>query len=44
MSVAEAHAICDRIERAMVTEMEDAVITIHVEPEDKVEHRSIVVL
>lgn len=43
-SVAEAHDICDRIEQALAAEMEDTVITIHVEPEDKAEHRGIVVL
>ena len=33
MTVAEAHAICDRIEAALRAEMEHLVITIHVEPE-----------
>lgn len=35
MSVEEAHDICDRIEAALKEEMSHAVITIHVEPEDK---------
>lgn len=33
MTVAEAHAICDRIESALRAEMEGLRITIHVEPE-----------
>lgn len=33
MSVAEAHAICDRIEAAFHEDMEEASVTIHVEPE-----------
>ena len=35
MSVEESHDICDRIEAALKEEMNHAVITIHVEPEDK---------
>lgn len=35
MSVAEAHAVCDRIEQSIRTVQEDVVITIHVEPEHK---------
>lgn len=35
MSVAESHAICDRIEAALKHEVKGAVVTIHVEPEDK---------
>jgi cation diffusion facilitator family transporter len=38
MSVAESHALCDRIEAALRTDIEDAVITIHVEPEEKAKH------
>ena len=44
MSVSDAHDICDRIERALKAEVGDALITIHVEPEDKAEHQGIVVL
>ena len=33
MKVAEAHAICDRIETAIHDDMDDTIITIHVEPE-----------
>jgi divalent metal cation (Fe/Co/Zn/Cd) transporter len=36
MSVSEAHDICD--------EIEDALVTIHVEPENKAKHSGIVVL
>ncbi|HZH53854.1 MAG TPA: cation diffusion facilitator family transporter [Microvirga sp.] len=44
MSVTDAHEICDRLERALKTEVEDALITIHVEPDDKAKHAGIVVL
>jgi divalent metal cation (Fe/Co/Zn/Cd) transporter len=35
MSVSESHAICDRIEGALKSEMEHLAITIHVEPDEK---------
>ncbi|MET3354613.1 cation diffusion facilitator family transporter [Xanthobacter autotrophicus] len=44
MTVAAAHEICDRIEHAFEQDMDDAVITIHVEPEDEAKHRGVVVL
>lgn len=44
MTVADAHAICDRIEQALEAEMEDTVITIHVEPEGEAKHTGVVVL
>ncbi len=44
MTVAAAHAICDRVEEALKGEIDDAVITIHVEPQDKAKHTGIVVL
>ncbi|WP_230530472.1 cation diffusion facilitator family transporter [Microvirga roseola] len=44
MSVTDAHDICDRLERALKEEIEDALITIHVEPDDKAKHAGIVVL
>ena len=44
MPVSEAHAICDRIEKALKTTVPDAMITIHVEPEDKAEHHGVLVL
>ncbi len=44
MSVADAHAICDRVEDALKAEMEQLVITIHVEPEGKAKHRGVIVL
>ncbi len=44
MKVVEAHEICDRIEAALKAEIEDAVITIHVEPEGKAKHHGVVVL
>ena len=37
-SVSESHALCDRIEAALRERIEDAVITIHVEPEEKAKH------
>jgi cation diffusion facilitator family transporter len=44
MSVSQAHDICDRIEQALKAEVDDALITIHVEPNDKAKHSGIVVL
>ena len=44
MTVADAHAICDRIEAALKAEMEGFVITIHVEPEGKAKHHGVLVL
>ena len=44
MRVAEAHAICDRIEAALKAEIEGAVITIHVEPEEKAKQHGVPVL
>jgi cation diffusion facilitator family transporter len=38
MSVAESHDICDRVEAALRADVQDAVITIHVEPEHKAKH------
>ncbi len=44
MSVAEAHAICDRIEAALRAELEGLVVTIHVEPEGKAKHKGVLVV
>lgn len=44
MSVDEAHDICDRVEGALRSSMEDLVVTIHVEPERKAKHTGVVVL
>jgi len=44
MRVAEAHAICDRIEAALRAEVEGMAVTIHVEPEVKAKHQGVVVL
>jgi cation diffusion facilitator family transporter len=44
MRVAAAHDICDRIEAALKQEIEDAIITIHVEPEGKAKHQGVLVL
>jgi len=44
MSVTESHAICDRIEAALKTEIEGARVTIHVEPEEKAKHKGVPVL
>ena len=44
MSVEAAHAICDRIEARVREAVENAQITIHVEPENKAKHSGIVVL
>lgn len=44
MRVAEAHAICDRVEAALKAEVEGLVTTIHVEPEGKAKHSGVLVL
>jgi len=44
MTASEAHDICDRIERALRTQTPGAVVSIHVEPDDKAKHSGIVVV
>jgi cation diffusion facilitator family transporter len=44
MSVDDAHTICDGIEARLREAVDDAQITIHVEPENKAKHAGIVVL
>jgi divalent metal cation (Fe/Co/Zn/Cd) transporter len=44
MSVATAHEICDRIEYALGTEVVEALISIHVEPDSRSKHSGIIVL
>ena len=44
MAVSAAHDICDVIERALRAEIDNASITIHVEPEKKAKHTGIVVV
>lgn len=44
MTVSRAHEICDRIEQALRDEVDDAMITIHVEPEEKAKLQGVVVL
>jgi divalent metal cation (Fe/Co/Zn/Cd) transporter len=44
MTVSAAHDICDRIEREIKEEFPDALISIHVEPDDRAKHSGIVVL
>ena len=44
MRVDEAHAICDRIEAALRSEMDGIIVTIHVEPEAKAHHQGVLVL
>jgi cation diffusion facilitator family transporter len=44
MSVEAAHAICDRIEAKLREAVDDSLITIHVEPENKAKHSGIVVV
>jgi len=41
MHVAEAHEICDRIETALKAEMQGVIITIHVEPEQKLKYEGV---
>ena len=44
MAVQTAHDICDRIEQALRRQIGDALINIHVEPEQKAKHKGVVVL
>ncbi|MBR0661968.1 cation diffusion facilitator family transporter [Neoroseomonas oryzicola] len=44
MTVREAHDICDRIEAALKSELANAIITIHVEPEGKAKQKGVPVL
>lgn len=44
MQVSEAHDICDRIEKALKTEMPQAQIAIHVEPDDKAKQSGVLVV
>jgi cation diffusion facilitator family transporter len=44
MTVADSHAICDRIEEALIAEMPHLVVTIHVEPEAKAKAHGVPVL
>jgi len=44
MRVDEAHAICDRVEAALKSQVEGLVVTIHVEPEGKAKHHGVLVL
>lgn len=43
-TVTAAHEICDRIEQALKAKVPDAMITIHVEPENKAKHSGVLVL
>lgn len=43
-SVRDAHDICDRIEAALKAAIEGALITIHVEPENKAKHSGVLVV
>jgi divalent metal cation (Fe/Co/Zn/Cd) transporter len=44
MSVDAAHAICDRIENALIDKVHGAVVTIRVEPDGEAKHRGIPLL
>ena len=44
LTVSDAHAMCDRVEAAIKAVIDNAIITIHVEPEEKAKHSGIVVL
>jgi cation diffusion facilitator family transporter len=44
MTVADAHRICDRIEKALEAEIEGAEVVSHVEPEGEAQHRGVLVL
>ncbi|MGQ4275279.1 cation diffusion facilitator family transporter [Terrihabitans sp. B22-R8] len=44
MDVSSAHDICDCLERALKKDIEGAIVTIHVEPDNKAKHEGIVVV
>ena len=44
MSVADAHAICDRLEAALKAVIPGLSVTIHVEPEAKAKHQGVIVV
>jgi cation diffusion facilitator family transporter len=44
MTVAESHAICDRLEAAIESAVEGAVVTIHVEPAEEAKQRGLPVI
>ena len=44
MTVGTSHAICDRIESTIRQEIEEAIITIHVEPQEKAKHKGVLVI
>ena len=44
MTVVDAHDICDRIEAALKEAVHGALVTIHVEPEQKAKHSGVLVL
>ncbi len=44
LSVAAAHAICDRIEAALIKAVDGAEVLIHVEPEGEARHHGVIVL
>ena len=44
MTVEAAHAICERIEAKLRDQLEDVMVTIHVEPDEKAKHSGIVVV
>jgi cation diffusion facilitator family transporter len=39
MTVSRSHAICDRLEAALKDALGEAIVTVHVEPDEKAEHR-----
>jgi cation diffusion facilitator family transporter len=43
-TVSDAHEICDRLEREIKQTVGEALITIHVEPDNKAKHSGIIVL
>lgn len=44
LTVNAAHDMCDRVEAAIKAAVQDVIVTIHVEPENKAKHTGIVVL
>jgi len=44
LTVSEAHSMCDAVEAALAAEIDHAVVTIHVEPEDHARRHGVLVL
>jgi len=41
MTVERSHAICDQLETALKAALDEAIVTIHVEPDDEAENAGV---